>query len=79
MKRKSNANERMLDWSRPAGARGLKPPQHRRRAWRAQVAPRGGARIETAPPRAPLLLPLVAPRGGARIETLTGMRRAAGA
>ena len=55
--------------SRPAWARGLKPHPLDRPEVRQQVAPRVGARIETAsgPPR--LALCVVAPRVGARIET----------
>ena len=58
--------------SRPAGARGLKPLPSCCTPLRGQVAPRGGARIETGAELAAMREAQVAPRGGARIETASG-------
>ena len=56
--------------SRPAGARGLKHPRRAGRPRSADVAPRGGARIETLDVLNRIEAVVVAPRGGARIETI---------
>ncbi len=55
--------------SRPAGARGLKPPPGRALGCRCLVAPRRGAWIETKRAESATLLWPVAPRRGAWIET----------